>query len=136
MYEVSTLSGGQTISHHSRGECGGVCPIHSPTEHHMKTWAQHWNHSRQIMERVCPHFRHHPDPDDYLARTRSDYGAHTCDGCCSYDGEQQARLATFLLAPSTMRASPATTPSVGPTVAWLVRHSAEPCSDNSCECHC
>jgi len=58
--------------------CDGPCPIHAPSDHHMRAWPLHWRADRHIAERVCPHGIGHPDPDQLLL----DGGVHGCDGCC------------------------------------------------------
>jgi hypothetical protein len=75
---------------HERADCLGACPIHSPSDHHMRDWPLNWRDDRGLMERICPHGVGHPDPD-HLAHTaalRGDEaaaveGVHGCDGCCS-----------------------------------------------------
>lgn len=62
---------------HEEGDCHGPCPIHRKSNHHMRSFPQHWRHDRQIMERICPHGVGHPDPDDPTLDT-----VHGCDGCC------------------------------------------------------
>ena len=57
------------------------CSIHSPSDHSMKDWPQHWRFDRGIMERICSHGVGHPDPDEL----RGD-SVHGCDGCCSETG--------------------------------------------------
>lgn len=71
---------------HPRRVCaGGPCVLHSPSDHHMRTWRTHFRADRHLMERICPHGVGHPDPDD-LAWHRSEgrdwQGVHGCDGCC------------------------------------------------------
>ncbi len=73
------LEGGERIWAHRRRDCiGSPCPIHYRTDHHMRTWPQHWRTDRALMERTCPHGIGHPDPDQRL----TDGGVHGCDGCC------------------------------------------------------
>lgn len=63
---------------HSPAVClGHPCPIHTLTDHSMRSFPQHWRSDRQIMERICPHGVGHPDPDDMTTDT-----VHGCDGCC------------------------------------------------------
>src|SRR6056297_1336700 len=78
----------QKILAHSKEDCKGYCPIHNPSDHHMKNWPLHWRQDRGIFERLCEHGVGHPDPDS-LAYIRSinsgdDLGLslHGCDGCC------------------------------------------------------
>lgn len=80
-----TLVGGEVIYSHDKATCheSDPCPIHHPTDHHMRDWPQHWRGDRQIMERICPHGIGHPDPDDLAIRTGEDDGTHGCDGCCA-----------------------------------------------------
>jgi hypothetical protein len=59
------------------------CCIHRRTNHHMRSWPQHWRDDRQIMERLCPaHGVGHPDPDDLKIQLGLDGGDHGCCGCC------------------------------------------------------
>ena len=77
---------------HDRADCTGACPIHSPSDHHMRDWPLHWRQDRRLMERICPHGVGHPDPD-HLAFTERLHGVkaarlegdHGCDGCCRGD---------------------------------------------------
>lgn len=76
------------------------CSIHRRSPHPMRAFPQTWCGQHHIMERLCPHGLAHPDPDDYLVRTKQvgttppdpdDYQAktpvsdatHPCDGCCT-----------------------------------------------------
>lgn len=54
------------------------CPIHHPSDHHMRDWPTNWRGDRHMMERICPHSVGHPDPDDLAADD-----VHGCDGCCT-----------------------------------------------------
>lgn len=79
-----------TIIVHARSVCGGFCPIHNPSEHHMRTWPLIWRDDRKIFERQCHHGVGHPDPDtlEYLKVKYGELhagieGVHGCDGCCS-----------------------------------------------------
>lgn len=73
---------------HASGSCSGPCPIHAPSDHHMKDWPLHWRDDRRIFERICEHGVGHPDPDDMDHRVMQMgesalYGdTHGCDGCC------------------------------------------------------
>lgn len=67
---------------HDAAECEGPCPIHRPTDHHMRAYPQSYRSDRGIMERICPHGVGHPDPDDRRIRSGEDTGVHGCDGCC------------------------------------------------------
>lgn len=83
------LVGGQVIEAHSRDLCEPPCAIHSPSNHRMASWRQHWRNDRSLMERICEHGVGHPDPD-HIARIRESRGrkaanaeaVHGCDGCC------------------------------------------------------
>jgi hypothetical protein len=69
---------------HDPSDCAGrPCTIHNRTDHHMRSWPQHWRHDRGIMERICEHGVGHPDPDDYAILNGLDKGIHGCDGCCT-----------------------------------------------------
>lgn len=77
---------------HAEWDCAGMpCVIHSPTSHHMRSWALVWRDDRRIFERVCPrHEERHPDPDQFPAwRTAGALhrSIHSCCGCC---GEREA----------------------------------------------
>lgn len=76
---VVTLVGGERLTNvHPSDKCKGeYCCIHNPSDHHMKTWPQHWRSDRGITERICEHGCGHPDPDDPTGDT-----IHGCDGCC------------------------------------------------------
>ncbi|HYH54817.1 MAG TPA: hypothetical protein VD761_11875 [Solirubrobacterales bacterium] len=75
---------------HLESECEPPCPIHAPSDHHMKDWRLHWRSDRYLMERICEHGIGHPDPD-HMARIErlkgeefaDGHGLHGCDGCCS-----------------------------------------------------
>lgn len=69
------------LTTHAPDKCAGShCPIHNPSDHHMRKWPQHWRDDRGIMERTCEHGVGHPDPDCIYAQR--DGGLHGCDGCC------------------------------------------------------
>ena len=82
---------------------GEFCPLHNPSNHHMKDWPVVIR-SSALVERTCPHGVGHPDPDSlaYFDRTwammhKSQFpieiegetesehclGIHGCDGCCN-----------------------------------------------------
>lgn len=68
---------------HDRSQCAGEnCTIHNMSDHHMRSWPQHWRSDRGIMERVCSHGVGHPDPDSPWPDGDSRW-VHGCDGCCS-----------------------------------------------------
>lgn len=55
------------VNVHRREDCQGpVCCIHKKTDHHMRSWPQHWRSDRGIMERVNPFGGACPDPDQAL----------------------------------------------------------------------
>jgi hypothetical protein len=65
---------------------GRPCPIHGPTDHHMRDWPLLWRDDRGIFERICEHGVGHPDPDqlDYWRETGQGWQAsHGCDRCCT-----------------------------------------------------
>ena len=67
---------------HDRDACQGRgCPIHHPSDHHMRGWPRNWRSDRGLMERMCEHTVWHPDPDDASFRaSRGD--SDTLHGCC------------------------------------------------------
>ena len=75
------------MHHHTLEACdGGICPVHNPTDHHMRKWALHWRYDRGIVERYCTHGVGHPDPD--MLQSQEDRGLpvdsiHGCCGCCA-----------------------------------------------------
>lgn len=76
---TAVLVGGQVLIgvHKPDERCKVRCPIHNPSDHHMKDWEQNYRPDRRIIERICPHGIGHPDPDD-IATNKT----HGCDGCC------------------------------------------------------
>lgn len=77
------LDNGQVLNNvHPRRICVPPCPIHEPSDHHMKNWPLVWRDDRRLMERRCPHGIGHPDPDDANIAYGLDPGVHGCDGCC------------------------------------------------------
>lgn len=84
MGEFTTGTGQRLTNVHDKSECKGNCPIHNPSDHHMKEWPLHWRDDRGFFERICEHGVGHPDPDDvvyHLSRS-NDISVHGCDGCC------------------------------------------------------
>lgn len=76
----------QRVFTHSEEACrGNHCPVHNPSDHHMKDWPQHYREDLNITERICPHGVGHPDPDCMVAK-RDGNGIHGCDGCCDSAG--------------------------------------------------
>lgn len=84
---------GQILYYHNEAECMSkrgamACPLHSPSDHHMRTWPIHARNDLKypMLERICPHNAIHPDPDHMALVLKVDpdfnsfHGA--CDGCC------------------------------------------------------
>ena len=67
-------------SRHCDGD--GACPLHDPTDHHMRSWPVWHGDVMRLTLRECPHGVLHPDPDD----RRWGSGVHDCDGCCRGPG--------------------------------------------------
>ena len=84
--EPGFIYGGLFENVHPPSQCkGGVCFVHSPTEHHMRGWPVVFRQDRFLWERTCPHGVGHPDPDQlpYWRESGQDGKAvHGCDGCC------------------------------------------------------
>ena len=82
-----TSGTGQELMVHNSENCKGeFCPIHNPSNHHMKDWPTHFRDDRGIMERICKCGVGHPDPDDLAFRLKkgsNDTGIHGCCGCCT-----------------------------------------------------
>jgi hypothetical protein len=79
----------QSIYMHTRRDCDGPCPVHSPSNHHMRGFLLFWRDDRKIFERICSHGVGHPDPDmlAFLLETGGSKvmqreSIHGCDGCC------------------------------------------------------
>lgn len=90
--DMSFTGTGQIMFYHKPELCEGqFCPMHNPSEHHMRTWLMHGRSDLKlpIIDRICPHNALHPDPDSLAWALRHDpefewyHGA--CDGCC-HDG--------------------------------------------------
>lgn len=80
---------GQVMLYHKADLCEGqFCPMHNPSDHHMKTWPMHGRSDLKLplIERICPHDATHPDPDSlaWCLRMSPEFTAHhgACDGCC------------------------------------------------------
>ena len=84
--ETASLQGGGKIKAHSKADCTPPCPIHAPSDHHMRAFRQVFRFDRNLMERICPHGIGHPDPDDINVRMGHNSGVHGCDGCCAAPG--------------------------------------------------
>lgn len=90
---VFTDSAGKKLAGiHSKDKCKDRthCPIHHPSDHHMKDWPLVWGKSKKIFYRRCPHGKYHPDPDSVkfwiLSGKDIDSLGHSgqnCDGCCN-----------------------------------------------------
>ena len=64
---------------HSPDKCvGRPCPVHNPSDHHMRSWPLNYRPDRGLTERLCHHGVGHPDPDDPSKHRR-----HGCCGCCT-----------------------------------------------------
>lgn len=90
MLVEAILVGGEKILAHPPEKCAGeYCCIHSPSDHHMKNWKQHWRNDTKVMERICQHGVGHPDPDHLASiedptKLKLD-SIHGCDLCCTQD---------------------------------------------------
>lgn len=75
------------VNIHSKDQCAGShCVIHSPTNHHMRSWSLIWRDDRGIFERIDPLGCGHPDPDqfDYWRETNQEWQiVHGCTGLCN-----------------------------------------------------
>lgn len=71
------------VNVHSEDKCRGkYCSVHNPSDHHMRSWRQHWRSDKGIIERICPkHGVGHPDPDSNW-ESDSYFWVHGCCGCC------------------------------------------------------
>jgi len=87
--ETVQISKTQHIRCHAKATCVGPCPIHSPSDHHMRDWQLLWRDDRAIFERICEHGCGHPDPDMlrynelHGTRNQSELAIHGCCGCCA-----------------------------------------------------
>ena len=67
---------------HDADKCAGeFCTIHHRSDHHMRSFPQHWRSDTGVMERTCPHGVGHPDPDLPYSDDAWQW-VHGCDGCC------------------------------------------------------
>lgn len=99
MAEFTTGTGQVLTNVHEADDCRlPNCPIHNPSDHHMREWPLHWRGDgpfdmTRIFERICPHGVGHPDPDsvryalEFMEDTTA--GVHGCDGCCRPINPQQ-----------------------------------------------
>lgn len=84
--ELYITGTGQRMWVHDKAKCDSKgCPIHGPSEHHMRGWATNYREDRGLTERICCHGVGHPDPDSvsYGLKFGKDISSHGCDGCCS-----------------------------------------------------
>jgi hypothetical protein len=90
------LFDGRALNTHGKDQCSGTpCSVHSPSNHPLSASPRDWRPERALMERICSHGVHHPDPDDrahWERRLGGDPAArefldartdHPCDGCCT-----------------------------------------------------
>ncbi|KQO98893.1 hypothetical protein [Leifsonia sp. Leaf264] len=91
-YDLWTGFGSGVLRTHARSQCSGTpCCLHAPSDHPLTGSPMSWLDDRMMMERICEHGIHHPDPDDLDYKRRvlnpalylaGDYETHDCDGCC------------------------------------------------------
>lgn len=82
---------------HSTDKCvGRACPVHNPSDHHMRSFPTHYRADRGITERICPHGVGHPDFDDPTIDA-----VHGCcpGACCMAPGPQRDALVQLLSSP-------------------------------------
>lgn len=77
----------QLVNTHPESSCAGqsACPLHNPTDHHMRGWEVVWRDDTGVLERLCPHGIGHPDPDQFPywdANGMEARAVHGCDLCC------------------------------------------------------
>ncbi len=64
---------------HDKKVCSGqVCSVHNRSDHHMRSFPQHWRGDRKIMERTNPFGGSCPDPDEYKLVLDPYEGVHGC----------------------------------------------------------
>lgn len=98
--EISSPRPGVVVMNHAAQLCeGGSCPVHRPSDHHMRDWPMRFQsdaaiwcpacerpHGLVLTARECSHGFAHPDPDSlaYLTKHNPDgqWGFHLCDSCC------------------------------------------------------
>lgn len=84
--------GPYTMAVHPRRICYGrdiPCVIHSPSDHHMRSWPLNWRSDTGVMERVCEHECGHPDPD-HMAYVRSLTPEHDCPNEGTWPEDEEA----------------------------------------------
>lgn len=88
MEEFKLGNGRKLVNVHSKSDCMGPCPIHGPSDHHMKDWDLNWRSDLGIFERICKCGVGHPDPDSlsYIRKTdpklAESLSIHGCCRCC------------------------------------------------------
>lgn len=90
-YDLIALESKIILKTHGAAVCksdrddGHACCIHGPSAHPLVGATLYWDVNRGLMERICAHGVHHPDPDHVAFLTRK-IGhisiSHRCDGCC------------------------------------------------------
>jgi hypothetical protein len=88
--DMAMTATGQVVYYHKPELCEGqFCPMHNPSEHHMREWPMHARGDLVLpmIDRVCPHDALHPDPDSlaWALRQKADFKWYhgACDGCCT-----------------------------------------------------
>lgn len=97
------LEGGQIVfrPHAETEDCALGCAVHSPSDHHMAAFPQHFRGLDPfgmhpgLIERTCSHGVGHPDPDHmrwyatcHTAEETGCENVHGCCGCCTPPTEQ------------------------------------------------
>lgn len=94
--EVHHLSSGQVlVGVHRAQMCSGHCPLHNPSDHHMRDWPLVWRGDQPFdiwsgFERTCEHGVGHLDPDTaaWYRSNGEEPPMHGCciERCCSAEG--------------------------------------------------
>lgn len=91
-HEAAVPVQGGSLRTHGPAKCAGdeTCPIHRPSAHPLTSAPMAWREDLSLLERICRHGAHHPDPDalEHARRTlgasaASNLARHACDGCCT-----------------------------------------------------
>ncbi len=70
---------------HDPSACEGRgCPIHHPSDHHMKDWPLLWRGDKGIFERICSCDTGHPDPDSIAYMKTIGVTWVSVHGCCGH----------------------------------------------------
>jgi hypothetical protein len=78
-----------TFVTHSALKCEGqCCPVHNPSNHHMRKWPLNYRVDTGITERICKHGVGHPDPDCIIG---TEYPVHGCCGCCNPNKKKETK---------------------------------------------